>query len=679
MKHISISLAYASTLITLSAQESNTLKQLESTTVTAQSPDFLTSLSNSELRIQTIPGSASVVTPDDWTGRTVKPAEVFQFEPSVYAQSSGTGNDTRLSIRGSGIQRRYGNRGISILQDGIPANHADGSFYTRIIDPMSLQFVEVFPGANGFIYGANQLGGALNFVQKNGLSSPGTQVMAEYGSFETIRASVQHGGQEGKWDYFAGYSYAESDGYRDHQEWDSQHFSANLGYHWSDDAVTRLYFLYNDSDAKLPGSLTAEEFAQDPKQRQPGRDDRTNRDLSTIRVAQRTAWDLETAEYSIYTYYQYLDFDHLTGIGVKKFNNLIDYDTDELGLGFAGSNQWSAFQIKQNLRTSVSYDYGRNDVGGYSGFVPFSGIKPKSNQREDIAENLKIYAENETKLVADQHVYLGAGWVNSNRRRNVAAENGNQTDFRDGQSGAVWRAGYLKDLGSNKQVFANISQSFEAAPFSEAENSVNPQKAQTYEIGTRYEHPWISTQLTAYFADVSDEFIDEEIAPNSGRYKVTNQDTTHKGIEAFVAIDLTEVFSVNSEYALSFDQSYQLNDFEFNGGAYDGNQIPGISKHVYAGRLRLTAPDNKWNTSISADWLPDGLVADNANTLTTDGYVSWRLAAEYKVSELVTLYGGIDNLFDEQYASTVTINPSSDAYINPADGRSVYLGARVNW
>lgn len=678
MKHLSISLAYASTLTSLTAQNSITIEQLTPTTVTAQSPDFFTDLDTSEQRLKTIPGAASVITADDLTGRTIRPAEIFQFDPTVYAQSSGTANDTRLSIRGSGAQRKYGNRGLTILQDGIPANHADGSFYTRIIDPLTLAHTEVFAGANGQAYGANQLGGAINFVQKNGLNSTGTQATVEYGSFETIRAALQHGEQSGNWDYFAGYTYAESDGYRDHQEWQTHHFTTNLGYQWSDSAATRLYFLFSDSDGKLPGSLTEAEFNKNPEQRSPGRDDRTDRDLSTIRIAQRTAWEQENANYSFYTYYQYLDFDHLTGIGNFKFNNLIDYDTDEFGIGFAGENSWFAFNLEQTLHSTASYDYGRNEIGGFSGFVT-PGRSPAINAREERSNNLKVYLENETDFGNGSHFYVGAGWVQSYRSREKGPRDTRDStiDFSEEQDGGIWRVGYLKDVSDDLQVFANVSQSFEAAPFSEASDNVSPQKALTYEVGTRFEHDWVKGSITGFYAKVDGEFIDQELNPGSSG--ITNEDTIHQGIEAFISVDLTSAFGFDTDYSVSFEQSYQLNDFTFDEGFFDSKQLPGIANQVYAGRIRVTAPENKWNTSISADWLANDLVANNTNDQTATSYIAWRIAGEYAVNEHLTLYGGIDNLFDKGYASSVTINSSNDSYLNPADGRSAYLGARMSW
>ncbi len=116
------------------------------------------SVEAAEERVKSLAGGASIITPDLWTGRTRQPEEIFRFDPGVNVRSRGLASDSRLSIRGSGIQRRFGDRGVSLLLDGIRANDADGSFYFRAIDPLSINHVEVYRGANGLAYGGSQLG-----------------------------------------------------------------------------------------------------------------------------------------------------------------------------------------------------------------------------------------------------------------------------------------------------------------------------------------------------------------------------------------------------------------------------------------------------------------------------------------------------------------------------------------
>src|SRR3546814_2885865 len=75
------------------------------------------------------------------------------------------GDDARISVRGSGLSRAYGARGISLLLDGVPMNTADGLVDFFEVDPSAYRYVEVFKGGNALRFGANALGGAINLVR----------------------------------------------------------------------------------------------------------------------------------------------------------------------------------------------------------------------------------------------------------------------------------------------------------------------------------------------------------------------------------------------------------------------------------------------------------------------------------------------------------------------------------
>jgi len=672
---VSMGIAFAQTL---QASESD---ELGTSTVLALRGDALGSRELSNERISQLPGGASLIDPETWTGSIIKPEDIFQFDPGVYARSSGTANDSRLSVRGSGIQRRYGSRGVSLQLDGVGANHSDGSYYFRVIDPLTVSHITSYRGANGLAYGGNQLGGAIDISTKTGLTDPGSYFQAEVGSYETYRAAFQTAGSKGSWDYFFGYSYTESDGYRSHQNWHSHHFTANVGYHWSDTSLTRFYLLFNDSDGLLAGGLTADEFAANP-QFSSGEGSATDRDLSTIRLSQRTSWETDNGAWQFATTYQYLDFDHLTteaGMFFPVFDNLVDYDTDEAFFNFRGHEDYQIFGKEHTVRFNFDYSYGVNEVGGSTAFGA-AGI----NDRKETSSNLNVYAENQTKLNDQHSVIYGLGYVNSQRKREIrGGDTTGRTGFDDGQEGMTWRFGHLFQQDDNISWFANVSQSFESAPFSEASTATvtNPQEAITFEAGTRFSAEWITGEFTVYTAKVNEEFVYEETGPGSGTFIVTNADTTHTGIEAAGHIDINRALKLQSPLQFAFDFSYQLNDFTFDEGPAAGNQIPVVSNQVIASRFTVADKEQRWKAALSVDWLPEGLVADNNNTLTTAGYATWDLYGEYQVNSSVTLYAGISNLFDKQYASTVTVNPSGadPAFINPGDGRSAYLGIKARW
>jgi iron complex outermembrane receptor protein len=444
---------------------------------------------------------------------------------------------------------------------------------------------------------------------------------------------------------------------------------------WSDSASTRLYFQLYDANAAFPGNLTEEQFKEDPTQRQLGFDDSSELVTSLYRTYLKTNWECGEDEYMIYGYYQYFDNNAFVQVNtpVGPFLDTADLILQEGGIGARGKTHWLPFGHSNILRSFIGADFGNYEYFAQQG--------PTFVKQDDTSENFQVYLENETILDERHHAFLGLGWIQTRRQTEQIESFPPRPDRDDKDDSGIWRVGYLYDLNEQSQLFANINQSFEAPSFPTLNASLTPlapQKALTYELGTRFRHQWIKGSLTAYYAEVENEFIAFQDSL-TGSYFYTNEDTTHQGIEAFLTVDLTEAWSSSSTYQLDLDMSYQLNDFTFDEGENSGNKLPGISPHVIASQLRLTAPTGKWNTALNLRYLPEGLVANNENTLRTDGFAVWGWAAEYIHNEHLSFYGGIDNLFDKNYANQVAINPITPSYINPGDGRAAYIGARLHW
>ncbi len=133
--------------------------------------------------IDRIPGGVALV-PDtafkNGPANTIR--DVLGWVPGVITQPKSN-IDNRVSIRGSGLSRNFGNRGINVYMDGIPINTADGLFDLFEIDPTAYRYVEVYKGANGLRYGANSLGGAINFVTPTGRDASPFGARVDIGSF----------------------------------------------------------------------------------------------------------------------------------------------------------------------------------------------------------------------------------------------------------------------------------------------------------------------------------------------------------------------------------------------------------------------------------------------------------------------------------------------------------------
>lgn len=161
--------------------------------------------------------------------------DALQREPGIIIQDFFGGNDQpRLNIRGSGIQSNPQSRGVALSQDGIPINFADGSYIIGVLEPQVSNLVEIYRGANALEYGGATLGGAMNFVTKNGYNASPLSVKMEAGSFNYFNSTISSGFSSGKSDLFVASSYNHSDGYRTYNS--SKRFNAllNAGHKFSD-------------------------------------------------------------------------------------------------------------------------------------------------------------------------------------------------------------------------------------------------------------------------------------------------------------------------------------------------------------------------------------------------------------------------------------------------------------
>ena len=110
--------------------------------------------------------------------------------------------------------------------------------------------------------------------------------------------------------------------------------------------------------------------------------------------------------------------------------------------------------------------------------------------------------------------------------------------------------------------------------------------------------------------------------------------------------------------------------------------MPVISEHVVNTRIQMTT--DRWSTGLTIDWQPEGVYADNENTLEAGGFAVVDWDVEWKLKPDLTLYAGVKNLLDREFVSTVTSNPAVSAFaptrfISPGDGRTAFLGVKYTW
>ena len=375
------------------------------------------SIERAEREMRAIPGGAEVVDPKTYeTGRAANLSDALGYAPGVFVQPRFGADEARIAIRGSGLQRTFHGRGIIVLQDGVPLNLADGSFDMQAVEPLGMQYIEVFRGANALQYGATTLGGAINFVTPTGYTSDLARVRAELGSFGYYKAFGSSGGVTGNFDYNVSASYSAQDGYRDWAQQENARLFANMGWRINADLETRVYFTALNSDSQLPGALTKTQANTNPQQANAGNlFGQQKRDFPLYRIANKTSYRLGEGVLEASAFYSYKDLWH-------PIFQVIDQESNDYGIGLRYVTDATLAGHQNHFVVGLIPQWGTvND----NRFVNVQGTAgARTGQARQESSNTVLYAENSFNFTAQWARRIGAA-INlgeEKARRPVPAE-----------------------------------------------------------------------------------------------------------------------------------------------------------------------------------------------------------------------------------------------------------------
>lgn len=631
--------------------------------------------------IQLIPGGVEVVPDTQWRdtpAQTLK--DVLDYTPGVFAQPKW-GEDTRLSIRGSGLSRNFHLRGIQLYQDGVPVTFSDGSGDFQEIDPTAFRYTEVYKGANGLFLGANSLGGAINFVSPTGYDADAFQTRFDAGSFGFGRVQASSGGVHGNMDGFVTGSFVHQDGYREHSAGELARLSGNVGWKINDWTESRFFFNAADIEQEIPGSVTKTSALETPRIANTGNIlQNYQRNIESLRIANKTAWErdgtrIEFGGYAvdkslIHPIFQYLDYDYHDFGGFGRFTQegTIAGHANRFTAGVTVSSGWIDNSQYVNL------------PGGRRGAL--------LSQSKDSAETTVAYVENGFDLVPGLTLVTGVSFVDATREREDRLPAPPDSSGKSDYSFANPKVGLLWQVDPGWQIFGNISRSGEAPTFAELNftnlilSDTKAQRATTYEIGTRGTRENFTWDVALYHADIENEFQFFDLG--GGNYQVTNADSTvHRGIEAGFGVALWEgLMSPGKGDKLWLNTAYTLNDFYFdNDPAWGNNELPGAPRHYLRAELLYKHPGGFY-AGPNIEWVPQAYYVDNANTQDTKAYALLGFRAGLDITENASIYVDARNLTDERYIASTSVaaiaTPASALY-EPGTGRAIYGGLRVAW
>ena len=640
--------------------------------------------------IQQAPGGVALVPAGAYKNSTVANTikDIFDYVPGVFAQPKW-GDDTRLSIRGSGLSRNFHLRGVQLYMDGIPVNTSDGYGDFQEIDPTAYKYVAVYKGANALQFGANALGGAINFVTPTGRDPFPNAVSADLGGFGFRRLQANAGGANGPWDGFVTASTQAAEGFRDHSFGSASRASGNVGYQFSPDFETRFYLNANEVRQRIPGSVTRTSALTSPETAAAVNvADDWQRNIDTLRLANKSTIRLDdtTVDFGVFgvdrhlmhPIFQWLDYRYRDYGGFAKV-------TDDRVIGGYRNRFVAGFSILNGTIDARQFV----NIGGFKG-MPTSSLLQKP-------ENYSAYAENSFYFMPNVALVAGTQYLFAVRDQQVNFSTNGDVNGRSTFS--LWspKVGMLWDVDPTWQVFGNVSRSAEVPSFGESVSPnflnptfpnipfylIKPQVATTYEIGTRGKRPDFTWELTGYRANIRDELQCQY--SSFGNCNVTNLDRTiHQGIEAGAGAAIFRNVFVNGNLPdkIWLNLAYAFSDFRFdNDPTFGNNQLPGAPRHYLRAELLYKHPTGLY-VGPNLEWVPQSYFVDSANTLKTEPYAIWGLKAGVDNGGTYSVYIEARNIANKAYIASASVidraNPALPLF-EPGTGRAIYIGAKARW
>ena len=549
------------------------------------------------------------------------------------------------------------------------------------IDLGAVERLEVIRGPFSALYG-NATGGVVDITTTTPASGPVDRGELTLGSYGYRRIEAATAQERGDWGYALTASQLDLDGYRENSEVKKQQLTGKLERRVGATGTLRLMTRILDApDTQDPGGVTLEQARADRRAARDANiafDSRQYASQQTVGlVYEDQLSDRQSYEANLFytnrDFIQYLPFED---------GGVVAYDRDFFGGGvqttrfddlFGHANQLVAgvdVQVQQDARERF------DNVAGDKGAL---GL-----EEDQQATSVGVFAQNVFSLTRDLELTTGVRYD----YLDFDIDDAFVTDTDPDDSGSRTyhelsaNAGLSYAWAERQRVYANVANAFESPTFTEFADpagnggfnaDLEPQKAVQYEIGAKGELGGSARyQVSAFWIDVKDELIvfnddgRRDFFENSGKSR-------RKGIEAKLEYALTPDLSATAAYTLA---DYEYREFVDNGGNdYAGNAIPGLPEERLFGELAWRRPgvgyavaDMRYASSFFAD---NANIARIENAWIFNGRLGKTIPAG---NDELTVYLGIDNIFDEMYFDNIRINAFGGRYYEPAPGRTFYTG-----
>ncbi|MFC4765268.1 TonB-dependent receptor family protein [Dyella koreensis] len=687
--------------------------------------------------VQNHPGARTVIRREQIVeAAPTQVRDMLRRIPGVQVQeSNGTGgSDISLNVGVRGLTARLSPRS-TILLDGVPIAVAPYGQPQVSMMPMAvgnLDAIDVVRGGGSVRFGPQNVGGIINFVTREIPETFG-------GTAGVMLQGGAHGGIQTQSNAFVGgttaqglgiallYSGVKGPGYRERHNQtniDDVMLKARYAFSATDTLSSSLHYYRGQAD--MPGGLSQADYNADPFQSRRPFDDfrglRKDAVLKYSHVDDRRSFEVQTYYTDSFrgSHIETIALNSKTGQYTHQLNayprnyhtfaieprysQLFDWGDwkHEISVGYRYLNEaMHERTLRNNQYTSALY-YTPFDTSPYDGFYVRTGNNVGGTEAHAFYIDDTINAGHWTITPGLRYERINIWWQALPDATVIVK---GPAYRREKYSKPLPSLNVVYHLSEQWKLYANAETSFGSLQYFQIgqKNAQNqfadglaPEKARTYEIGTRYDNGVWGAEATAFRINFDHELqLVGKIAnvANSHDGWTNLGATTHKGLETAAHLD----FSTFDERlrGLSLWGTATFTKATYNYGSFAGRDLPFYSRRT--ANLGLRYERAQWAFNLDAfsqsrqhspgtpsfdptkpaDYITIGTPAGDYGDI--PGWTTWNARAEYRFGPSLSYLkfaAGVKNLFDRRYFTRSTDN-NNGLYVGQP--RTYFVQASVDF
>lgn len=652
-----------------------------------------------------ISASPTIVTAEEIKEKNYKSVkEALQDIPSVNIINNTFGS--MIDLRGQGGldgNSAGAKANVQILLDGVAINSLETSMVSSPINTISIdnvERIEVIPGGGSVIYGSGTSGGVVNIITKKGT---GTRANAGYSytSFNGKKYDVSAGHTIGKFDIDLSYSNNEAKGYRDDSKDDSEYFQGKVRYDINDNHNVEFKYNNYNAGANILDSLTKEQLEQDRKM---GDTDGfitkmdTNKDDYTLTYNGKLSSNLDINTIAFYS----------------KTDMLMDMPSE------SADTKWNFKDEKKGVKTKLKYSYGNNnsiiwgidyinnDSGRY-GKVNVNNAMMSMNTKTDMDLNkdtiatfvMNTYKYNDFEFTqgiryekSDYEVTRTSATKITSSIPTMNKETFSSQTFTKDEDNYAWELSGSYNYSDTGRTYLRYERGFTSPGPSLLTNKyggsyyLNNLDSQTYnsfEIGMSDYKGFTAINLSLFYS-LTDKEIYTYMSSGMTNSNILNYNldkTERYGFEIKLEqyidkLTLSQTYQyINAEIKKGKEKLFDGNGNVITGESLSGNKIAGVPEHRFTLGAKYDFTNN-FNINGEVVYNGNSYINNNNKYGKQNNYVVTNIRANYNMDNGLSLFAGINNLFDEEYCTSVSYSQSEGYTYDPAAERNYYVGFRYS-